>query len=170
MIDFTKLDYLKAGNDRQKRAYEVLTKYEVFEKLSSYSPILAGTIPIEIDVEGSDLDIICEVNDKIKFKEFLNQNFSEFNLKTELISINNQEYFICNFDLEEFPIEVFAQNKPTTQQNAYLHMIAEYRILQEKGDEFKQRIIDLKKQGIKTEPAFGQLLNLENPYEDLLKT
>ncbi|WP_312077152.1 DUF4269 domain-containing protein [Chryseobacterium sp.] len=170
MIDFTKLDYLKAGNDRQKRAYEVLTKYEVFEKLSSYSPILAGTIPIEIDVEGSDLDIICEVNDKIKFKEFLNQNFSEFNLKTELISINNQEYFICNFDLEEFPIEIFAQNKPTTQQNAYLHMIAEYRILQEKGDEFKQRIIDLKKQGIKTEPAFGQLLNLENPYEDLLKT
>ncbi|MCD1118127.1 DUF4269 domain-containing protein [Chryseobacterium turcicum] len=48
-------------------------------------------------------------------------------------------------------------------------MIAEYKILQEKGDKFKQKIIDLKNNGIKTEPAFGLLLGLENPYEDLLK-
>jgi len=48
-------------------------------------------------------------------------------------------------------------------------MIAEYKILQEKGNDFKKKIIELKKQGIKTEPAFGILLNLENPYEDLLK-
>jgi len=71
--------------------------------------------------------------------------------------------------LEEFPIEIFAQNKPTIEQNAYRHMIAEYKILQEKGEEFKEKIIDLKKKGIKTEPAFGMLLGLENPYEDLLK-
>lgn len=48
-------------------------------------------------------------------------------------------------------------------------MIAEYKILQAKGEEFKQKIIELKKQGIKTEPAFGMLLGLENPYEELLK-
>jgi hypothetical protein len=71
--------------------------------------------------------------------------------------------------LEEFPIEIFGQNKPTIEQNAYRHMIAEYKILEEKGEEFKQKIIELKKQGIKTEPAFGMLLGLENPYEDLLK-
>lgn len=82
---------------------------------------------------------------------------------------HNEELVICNFQVESFPIEIFAQNKPTTQQNAYLHMMAEYKILKEKGEEFKQKIIDLKKKGIKTEPAFGMLLNLENPYEDLLK-
>jgi hypothetical protein len=60
MIDFTTIDYLKEGNDRQKKAYEVLLKYKIFEKLSNYSPLLAGTVPIEIDIEGSDLDIICE--------------------------------------------------------------------------------------------------------------
>lgn len=169
MIDFTKLDYLKIGNKKQKKAYEVLTKYKIFEKLSNYSPILAGTIPIEIDIEESDLDIICEVGDNAKFETCLNQNFAEFDLKIEKITIKEENSIICNFELEDLPIEIFGQNKPTTQQNAYRHMIAEYKILQEKGEEFKQKIIDLKKKGIKTEPAFGLLLGLENPYEDLLK-
>jgi hypothetical protein len=71
--------------------------------------------------------------------------------------------------LEEFSIEIFGQNKPTIEQNAYRHMIAEYKILQEKGEDFKQKIIELKQKGIKTEPVFGMLLGLNNPYEDLLK-
>lgn len=174
MIDFTKIDYLKEGNKRQKRAFEVLTRYKVFEKLSSYSPVLAGTVPIEIDIEGSDLDIICEVD--LRFEEdFLDDiMFSklipvETEIKVENIVVNGIPSIVLNFMLEEFPIEIFGQNKPVTQQNAYRHMIAEYRILQEKGEEFKQKIIELKKQGVKTEPAFGMLMNLENPYEDLLK-
>lgn len=169
MIDFTKLDYLKIGNERQRIIYEVLTKYKIFDILKNYSPILAGTIPIEIDIEESDLDIICEVKDKVEFEKFLIQAFKDFDLKIEILKINNEKSLVCNFKLEEFPIEIFGQNKPTTQQNAYLHMIAEYKILQEKEEEFKQKIIDLKKQGMKTEPAFGMLLHLENPYEDLLK-
>lgn len=174
MIDFAKLDYLKVGNERQKRAYEVLTKYRIFQVLESYSPILAGTIPIEIDIDGSDLDIICELNFRFE-EDFLDDvAFSkmipfEADVKVEYPIINGEKSITINFMLEEFPIEIFAQNKPITQQNAYLHMIAEHKILQEKGEEFKQKIIDLKKKGIKTEPAFGMLLNLENPYEDLLK-
>lgn len=169
MIDFTIIDYLKEGNEREKRAVEVLLKYEIFEKLSKYSPLLAGTIPIEIDVEESDLDIICEVEDKAEFERFLIQSFKNFNLRIEKLDINNEESLVCNFELEEFPIEIFGQKKPVTEQNAYRHMIAEYRILQEKGEEFKQKIIELKKKGIKTEPAFGMLMGLDNPYEDLLK-
>lgn len=172
MIDFTRIDYLKTGNERQKRAYEVLTKYKVFEKLKLYSPILAGTVPIEIDIAGSDLDLICEVNLEFE-EEFLDDlmfsKFIPYDVEVEYPIINGEKCITLNFILEEFPIEIFGQNKPTTQQNAYLHMIAEHKILQEKGEEFKHKIIELKKQGIKTEPAFGMLMNLENPYEDLLK-
>lgn len=169
MIDFTKLNYLKIGNEKQKKAYEILNKYRIFKVLESYSPILAGTIPIEIDLEGSDLDIICEVEDKVEFEKILIHTFHDFDLNIKVLKINNEESVICNFVLEDFPIEIFGQNKPTIQQNAYLHMIAEYKILQERGEEFKQKIINLKKKGMKTEPAFGMLLGLENPYEDLLK-
>ncbi|MCU7618543.1 DUF4269 domain-containing protein [Chryseobacterium sp. PBS4-4] len=174
MIDFTKIDYLKDGNERQKRAFEILTKYKVFEKLSNFSPILAGTIPIGIDIDGSDLDIICEVDFKFE-EDFLDDIIwskiipNYVDLKADYLYINDEKSLVINFKLEEFPIEIFAQNKPTTQQKAYLHMIAEYKILQERGEDFKQKIIELKKKGIKTEPAFGMLLNLENPYEDLLK-
>lgn len=172
MIDFTRIDYLKTGNERQKRAYEVLIKYKVFKKLKLYSPILAGTVPIEIDIAGSDLDLICEVNLEFE-EEFLDDlmfsKFIPYDVEVEYPLINGEKCITLNFILEEFPIEIFGQNKPTTQQNAYLHMIAEHKILQEKGEEFKHKIIELKKQGIKTEPAFGMLMNLENPYEDLLK-
>lgn len=174
MPDFTQIDYLKDGNERQRKAYEILTKHHFFEKLKAYSPILAGTVPIEIDIEGSDLDIIFEVD--LRFEEdFLDDlMFSRFiphdvETKVEYLIINGEKCITLNFMLDEFPIEIFGQNKPTTEQNAYLHMIAEHKILQEKGEEFKQKIIELKKQGIKTEPAFGMLLGLENPYEDLLK-
>ncbi|MCT2561658.1 DUF4269 domain-containing protein [Chryseobacterium herbae] len=174
MIDFTNIEYLKSGNERQKRAYDVLKKYQVFEKLKDYSPVLAGTIPIEIDIESSDLDIICEVDleceedflDEIAMRRLMP---GDTDVKVENIVVRGEKSIVLNFMLEEFPIEIFGQNTPSIEQNAYRHMVAEYRILQEKGEDFKHEIIELKKQGIKTEPAFGLLMELENPYEDLLK-
>ncbi|GAB0155251.1 DUF4269 domain-containing protein [Chryseobacterium sp. Alg-005] len=174
MIDFTRIDYLKEGNEKQRRAYEVLKKYQVFEKLNGCSPILTGTIPLGIDIETSDLDIICEddlecENDFLEMVALSGLIPYDAEVKVENMVVNGKKTIVINFMLEEFPIEIFVQNTPTVEQNAYRHMIAEYRILKEKGEEFKRKIIELKKKGIKTEPAFGMLLNLENPYEDLLK-
>ncbi|WP_294281578.1 DUF4269 domain-containing protein [uncultured Chryseobacterium sp.] len=174
MIDFTAIDYLKEGNETQRRAYEVLTRYRIFEKLKAYSPVLAGTIPIGIDMEGSDLDIICQVDliceedflDELMFKKIVPQDVE---VAVESMVVNGEKSIVLNFVLDGFPVEIFGQNIPPVQQNAYRHMLAEYRILKEKGDGFKQEIIQLKWQGIKTEPAFGLLLGLEDPYEDLLK-
>lgn len=174
MIDFTKIDYLKSGNQKQQRVYEVLKKYEVFEKLRNFSPILAGTIPIGIDIKGSDLDIICEVD--LKFEEVFLEEIklsklipSKSEVRVEKLIVSGEKSIVLNFMLEEFQVEIFGQNKATTKQNAYRHMIAEHNILQEKGEIFRKQVIELKKKGIKTEPAFGLLMNLENPYEDLLK-
>lgn len=174
MIDFTTIEYLKHGNDKQRRAYEVLTEYRIFEKLKKYSPILAGTIPIEIDIEGSDLDIICKVDlqfeedflDDLMFRKLIPDDME---VNVEYPVVDGEKCIVLNFMLEEFPVEIFGQNKPTIEQNAYRHMIAEYKILQTEEEDFKQKIIELKNKGIKTEPAFGMLLGLENPYEDLLK-
>lgn len=69
MIDFTKIEYLKTGATRQQRAYETLSNHQVLQKLAAFDPILTGTIPINIDIETSDLDIICCFTDPVAFQK-----------------------------------------------------------------------------------------------------
>ncbi|WP_426326254.1 DUF4269 domain-containing protein [Pedobacter sp. R-06] len=169
MINFLDISYLQFGNERQKKAYQVLTANRVLEKLSPYRPILVGTIPINIDMENSDLDIICEVSDKNEFIDKLNALFgSEKDFTTH--ESPKFDTIKVNFITDGFEIEIFGQNTPTTQQNAYRHMLIEHKLLLAKGKKFRQDIIDLKKQGYKTEPAFAKLLKLEgDAYQELLK-
>jgi len=169
-IDFENIEYLKFGNAKQKLAYEALTKYEVLSKLKQFDPILVGTIPINIDIENSDLDIICYCKDALEFKKIIKDNFSSCkNFKIWKQNGLGYNAIVTNFNLDAFEIEIFGQDIPTKQQNAYRHMIIEHKILIERGEDFRQKIIELKQQGYKTEPAFGVLLSLnENPYIELL--
>ncbi|MCR1027044.1 DUF4269 domain-containing protein [Cellulophaga baltica] len=171
MVNFRTIEYLKSGNERQKLAFSEIKKHKVLEKLKKYNPILTGTIPIEIDVPESDLDIICECQNHSEFKAYLLDQFSQKkDFKVYSILQNDIESTIAEFKTENFLFEIFGQNIPTEKQDAYRHMIIETNILEEKGFEFKQKVKDLKSSGIKTEPAFAKLLGLEgNPYIELLK-
>ncbi|WP_281235081.1 DUF4269 domain-containing protein [Flavobacterium gelatinilyticum] len=170
MIHFETLDYLKDGNPKQILAYKTLTENKVLENLSEFNPILAGTIPINIDIENSDLDIICYWKNKCDFIEKVTSLFKDNPyFKIEETIVNGKESVIANFKLDAFEIEIFGQNIPTKDQNAYKHMIIEYKILMSKNDDFRLKIIKLKQNGYKTEPAFGELLGLKtDPYTELL--
>ena len=171
MNQFLNINYLKTGSKRQQQAYKELIDLEIMEKLATYKPLLAGTIPIRIDISTSDLDIICTCKNHLEFsneliKLFGNQN--NFKITTKLVS--EIQTTLAIFDGQEFPIEIFCQQKESVQQNAFRHMLVEHQILEQKGKDFKAKIITLKKLGVKTEPAFAQLLGLKgNPYTELLK-
>ncbi|KAF2332006.1 DUF4269 domain-containing protein [Flavobacterium daemonense] len=171
MIDFTTIDYLKSGNEKQILAYETLTKNKVLEILSEFDPILVGTIPINIDIENSDLDIICYWLNKNHFVEKITSLFKKKpDFKIIETIINQQESVIASFKLDDFEIEIFGQDVPTQNQNGYRHMIIEHQILESRDEIFRQEIIQLKKNGYKTEPAFAKLLGLKNdPYSELLE-
>ena len=170
MKDFSNIDYLKIGNQRQIQAFKVLTEKKIVMNLAEFYPVLVGTIPINIDIETSDLDIICYWKDKMAFRKKIQSNFNnedKFIIRDTFI--NNQETVIASFETAGFKIEVFGQNIPVREQNGYRHMITEYEILQSKGENFRREIIKLKQQGYKTEPAFGLLLGLKgDPYSALL--
>lgn len=170
MIDFKDISYLKTGNPKQQAAFHILNQHKVLENLADFDPILVGTIPININIENSDLDIICYWKNKSEFmKKIKNlfQNESNFAIRENLI--NDQESVIANFFIDAFEIEIFGQNTPTELQNGYRHMVIEDQILRSKGENFRLEIIKLKEKGIKTEPAFGLLLGLTgNVYEELL--
>lgn len=165
---FETIEYLKFGNEIQRKSYKILKENNIFEILENYNPLLAGTIPIEIDVRKSDLDIICEVKKFDIFTKLLEKEFSKFNnFKTRFI--NNDSVVVCNFEIDFIEIEIYASNISSFKSNAYRHMLIEDRIINLLGDEFKEKIINLKEKGLKTEPAFAKLLNLNNdPYEALL--
>lgn len=169
-MNFDTIEYLQEGTQRQREAYRVLTEHQVLSKLELFAPILVGTIPINIDIDTSDLDIICHWTHNQLFTTVVIDAFGGekgFSLRKSFVS--EHEVVVANFEIGGFEIEIFGQNMPTKQQMAYRHMLIEYQLLTERGEMFRQEVIALKQKGHKTEPAFGILLGLQgNPYVELL--
>lgn len=168
---FMGMGYLADGNRRQQSAYAVLTGLGLMEQLSSYTPVLTGTIPIQIDIPGSDLDVICEVHDFVRFQLDVSRVLGEAGITTRFRTreVAGIPRVVCNFTFQGQEVELFGQPLPVTEQNSWRHMIVEARLLTLLGDRGREEIRRLKLDGLKTEPAFGQLLNLNgDPYEALL--
>jgi Domain of unknown function (DUF4269) len=167
-INFKDISYLNKGNIKQRKSYEILTKINIFNILYEFNPVLAGTIPIEIDIENSDLDIICEIKDFGDFKRLLENNFNEY-INFTIMYDKENSVLVCNFEVEGIEIEIYASRENTYLSNGYRHMLIEHRLLLLGGESFRNNIINLKNSGLKTEPAFAKLLGLKgNPYEELL--
>lgn len=140
------------------------------ELLANFDPLLAGTVPIDIDVETSDLDIICRCQDHVAFAHQLRSDYGEqpdFNLKTKVIRA--RRVTVARFRGQHFPVEIFGQDQASHEQYAFRHLLAEAAILDREGPEFRAEIRRLKRAGWPTEPAFAHLLGLVgDPYEAIL--
>jgi hypothetical protein len=167
---FDGIEYLRFGTERQRQAYDVLIQAGIFQKLEVFRPILAGTIPLTIDIEGSDLDILCCFENATTFTDTVTREFlhlPDFRVKTKIISGHTS--VVANFSVLDFPVEIFGQGVPVKDQMAYRHLLIEHQILKERGEEFRQKVIELKRSGLKTEPAFAKLLGLDgDPWIALL--
>ncbi|MBW5446522.1 DUF4269 domain-containing protein [Cohnella sp. CFH 77786] len=171
MTDFTKIEYLNKGNSIQTAIYLLLVRHRLLDLLVDYNPVFVGTIPIGINVAGSDLDIICEVYDFERFEKDVTKLFSKY----ERFVLNSSQssdasVLTANFDCEGWPVEIYGQSVPSTEQNGFKHMVIEDRLLRLFGTSFRNRIVSMKMAGLKTEPAFAQALNLPgDPYAALLE-
>ncbi|MEN7549584.1 DUF4269 domain-containing protein [Rapidithrix thailandica] len=169
--DWFDLTYLQKGTPRQQKAYQAIQLSKVFSHLKPYSPVLAGTIPLGIDTETSDLDILyCTNNLNALSKQVysLYQHYDEFSIRHQ--SIREQQVVVTNFYFSGFEFEIFAQNTASHSQHAYRHMVQEYRLLRLFGNPLRELVYQLKRQGVKTEPAFAQCLQLKgDPYLALLE-
>ena len=169
-IDWRDLTYLLGGTVTQRAAYHALEALRVFPLLSPFDPVLAGTIPLDIDIPGSDLDIVCEAADVDGFAQYLGEAFGScmgFGLRRT--DVHGLPTVIAQCTASGFPIEIFAQPLPVMAQAAVRHMVVEERLLRHGGPEVRRRIRQLKSQGLKTEPAFATVFALPgDPYQTLL--
>ena len=145
-----------------------LESSDILTKLSSYRPLISGTIPLRISTKESDLDILFEAENLNSFKKEALQLFT-LN-KTLFIKEGTHQKLdslIINFTCEGLKVELFCQNKTVYQQQSNLHFLIEGRLLK-LFPKTRSQLIALKEKGIKTEPAFGEVFNLTTPYADLL--
>lgn len=166
---FKTISYLQFGTPIQRQAYKAINELSIINDMAKYNPVLCGTIPISIDVYHSDLDMIMEVHEPDIFKkevQLLYGHLSGFVINE--LTVNHIPTIMANFRFEGFEFELFGQAKPVEQQNAYLHMIVEHHLLTA-NPHYRAAVIRLKEQGMKTEPAFAQVLGLDgDPYKELL--
>ncbi|WP_272917293.1 DUF4269 domain-containing protein [Halobacillus litoralis] len=115
---------MENGSRKQRRAYEVMEDLGIIKNYLSFHPVLCGTIPIGIDVENSDLDIIMEVYDLPSLEQRLIKDYEQMEgFRLQRKTIREREVMKANFLYKGFEFEVFAQPQPVHEQHAYLHMI-----------------------------------------------
>ncbi len=166
---FRSLAYLREGTPRQRAAAAALAKLAVFEELAEFGPLLAGTIPLDVDLPGSDLDLLCEAHDLDAFQAAARASFGH----CHGFAVHRAEHqglraAVVRFQAEGFAFELFGQPLPATQQQAFLHLLAEARLLAAGTSDDREAIRALKVEGLKTEPAFAERFVLPGePYATL---
>ncbi len=169
--DFRSLTYLKSGNSRQQEAFDCLDRFKLFQILEEFDPVLVGTIPLGIDIAGSDLAILCSAKVLSRVEEILKSQLKVARVQTNQCSFSDQpDALALRIETDPQPIEIFVQNLPTARQRGYLHLIAEARLLRIGGPAAIDSIREMKFHGLKTEPAFAKYFGIEgDPYSEILK-
>lgn len=162
-------EYLHRGSPRQGRAAAALEALGVGELPGVREWALAGTVPLEVDLPESDLDVLVCTSEVTAARDVLIAQFGELPQFAAWPHSAEVGAWCVTFDFQDFLIEFFLQDRALTEQRAFRHLVAEYVLLQRHGPAFRQQIFELKQSGFKTEPAFAQALNLRgDPYLALL--
>lgn len=148
-------------------AYQAVDQAGILVKLSAYQPELISTIFVGLDTPTSDIDIICCYQSQANFIAEITQScatFEQFKLK------HSPEHVVVEFEFKQYLFEVFACTTPSQQQLGYRHFQIMKRLAVIAGESFTQPVIELKKSGLKTEPAICKVLNIQgDPYTAILQ-
>lgn len=166
MRAWTDLEPLRRGDPRQRRAVAVLEELAVFERLAAFHPALAGTLPLPIHTEASDLDVLCEVHDPDAFVRACQAYAALPEFVVQHVAVRGVASTVVNFCAGEFAVELFGQPQPVAAQHGWRHLQVEARVLALAGAPAVAAITQYKREGLKTEPAFARWLGLQgdDPY------
>lgn len=160
------------------RVYSTLKKSEILTKLQAFDPFVAGTFPLALETDESDVDILVGTS---QLQEVLNcidlnygheSNFTVRDLNQDFeqrLKPSNYAGFTASFELLGTKFEVYASSQPLFEQSGFRHFRIEERILALAPTAIKDEISRLRKSGYKTEAAFARALGLAgDPFLELL--
>lgn len=154
------------------RELEILTKIAAWngdEPGLGEAPALAGSIPLDLALDESDLDIITYSSDLKNYAAQLYREFGELDgFQSSRGIVLGVATLITKFRFHSENYEVFTQSVLVPEQSAVVHLMVEERLLRLGGSKFREKVWAARQSGVKTEPAFGAVLGLEEPYRELL--
>ncbi|WP_428684177.1 DUF4269 domain-containing protein [Reyranella sp.] len=147
----------------------VLDRSGLLTALARFDPHVAGTPPLGLDLPGSDIDVICQATDAEAFTKTLWDFASPFDGFTIHQWTNDGRPVVASFHLDGWPVEVFGDPRPVAGQPGLRHFEIERRLLALGGHGLRAAVMQCRREGLKTEPAFARVLGLEgDPYAALL--
>ena len=148
---------------------DALDRSGLLAALACFDPHVACTPPLGLDLPDSDIDVICHAADARVFANAVWAFAGDF----EAFSIHqwtgDGRPVVATFRVHGWPIEVFGDAATVAQQRGWRHFEIERRLLALDGDELRAAVMKRRLDGLKTEPAFADVLRLEgDPYLALL--
>jgi hypothetical protein len=148
---------------------EALARTDILVQLAAFDPHVAGTPPLELDIPGSDIDILCYAPDANAFAAHLTTCFGDCIDFSIHQWTGTDRPVIASFEAEGWLFEIFGQAIAVADQAGWRHFTVERRLLGLGGDKFHAALMRARQSGLKTEPAFAHCLGLEgDPYAALL--
>jgi len=154
-----------------KPCYEqVIEDLGILTRLVEFTPIAIGTPPLGLATKDSDIDIACTSPDFVRFTSVVRPAFE----RMEAFTIRQVDHLaapavVASFKAMGWEIELFCQKLATDCQWGVRHFRVEARLLG-MGPHLKETVMRLKREGLKTEPAFAKVLSLPgDPYVALLE-
>lgn len=147
----------------------VLRELDLLNDLARFEPTVIGTPPLGIDLESSDIDIACTHDDLREFELEVTRRFNQLNgFQSEHFLDLPGRAVRAAFSSHGWEVELFCQTIPIQEQWGFRHFLIEKRLLKVQPA-LKSRVIQLKRSGLKTEPAFAAALGLDgDPFEAML--
>lgn len=142
----------------------------VMQALDEFDPHIAGTLPIGVALPSSDIDILCHAPDLSAFASVVWTEFSAFENFALRQRTTGDRPVVASFRAKGWEFELFGSVLPVAKQAGWRHFVIEKRLLSLGGTELCSAILDCRRRGFKTEPAFAAVLGLPgNPYDSLLE-
>jgi len=150
-----------------------LARTNILLVLKPWMPLLSGSIPLELDLPGSDLDILLGARDLDVAAQEISQKLSQHQISEQISWKESQtrhgRCLTASIMANEITVELFLSAVNPLDQNSHRHLLSEYCLLVQHGEPLRARIKSLKAEGFTTEEAFAKALDLKGDPYDLLR-
>lgn len=155
----------------QDVTYETaLARSGALEVLAAYDPHIVGTLPLDIAIPGSDIDIACHAPDPLAFASAVWTAFASCERFSIHQWVGGGRPVVASFRILDWDIEIFGAHVPVREQPAWRHFDIERRLLDLVGPGLRSDVMQLRLAGLKTEPAFAAAIGLKgDAYVKLLE-